>query len=97
MMPTHSAPSSSLLPLGRRIALHAMTALLNPYTLFLRDAELAHWAAAFLLPWGGALIVEAWLGWRRRGAARIDAWVEALSAKAFALQAVVLCFQWADV
>lgn len=96
-MSTHPAPAAGLLRLGRPLGLLAITALLNPYTLFLRDAELAHWAAAFLIPCGGSLAAEASLRWWKRGAARAEEWAAAFSAKAFALQAVVLCFQWADV
>ncbi|MFT3664910.1 hypothetical protein [Piscinibacter sp.] len=97
-MSTQPASAGGSLPrLGRPLALLAITALLNPYTLFLRDAGLVHWVAAFLIPCGGSLAAEACLRWLRRGAARAGDLAAALSAKAFALQAVLLCFQWADV
>ena len=73
--------------LARHIALLALIALCNPYTLFGRDPDRSYWLAAFLVPLllAGLLVLASA---RRSGPFARLSWQ---------LLALVLALQWIDV
>lgn len=87
-----AAPTLS--PLIQYAALLALTALLNPYTLFGRDSGI-YWASAFLVPIGFACL-SCLARSVRRSARNHSELVSSFIRWSLIVQVLVLSFQWAD-
>lgn len=88
-----AAPTLS--PLIRYVALLALTALANPFTLFGRDSG-SYWASAFLAPLLIAGLCCCALLWKRSVYAHDE--VSSLFIRlSLIVQVLILSFQWMDV